>query len=148
MVGSHKRLDGRPAARGRLGHALERFWAVLQRCHLRGPLLVGSRRAGFTLLEAMIALTLSSVIVALVSSVFLTQNNYYRSVVQRTRVQDNLRVVMDLIASEVRGVAGGGVTVAESRRFVVRLPIAMGGVCHAQAGHGRVYMPGPGTGRS
>ncbi len=88
------------------------------------------------------ALTLSSVIVALVASVFLTQNNFYRTVVQRTRVQDNLRVVTDLIASEVRGVAGGGVTTAESRRFVVRLPIAMGGVCHDEITHGRVYMPG------
>ena len=88
------------------------------------------------------ALTLSSVIVALVSSVFLTQNNFYRFVVQRTRVQDNLRVVTDLIASEVRGVAGGGVTAAESRRFVVRLPIAMGGVCDSPVAEGRVYMPG------
>jgi len=89
-----------------------------------------------------VALTLSSVIVALVSSVFLTQNNFYRFVIQRTRVQDNLRVVTDLIASEVRGVAGGGVTTAESRRFVVRLPIGMAGVCRAEAGAGHVYMPG------
>ena len=59
-------------------------------------------------------------IVTLVSSVFLTQNNFYRTVVQRTRVQDNIRAMTDLIASEVRGVAGGGVTTAESRRFVVR----------------------------
>ena len=88
------------------------------------------------------ALSLSSVIVALVSSVFLTQNNFYRMVVQRTRVQENLRVVTDLIASEIRGVAGGGVTTAESRRFVVRLPIAMGGVCENLAASGRVYMPG------
>ncbi len=79
---------------------------------------------------------------ALVSSVFLTQNNFYRSVLQRTRVQDNLRIVTDLIASEVRGVAGGGVTLAESRRFVVRLPIAMAGVCRAEASGGHVYMPG------
>jgi len=104
--------------------------------------LVGSRKAGFTLLEAIVALALSSVIVTLVSSVFLTQNNFYRFVVQRTRVQDNLRVVTDLIASEIRGVAGGGVTTAESRNFVVHLPIAMGGVCHGQGQHGRVYMPG------
>jgi len=104
--------------------------------------LVGGRRAGFTLLEAIVALTLSSVIVTLVSSVFLTQNNFYRFVVQRTRVQDNLRVVTDLIASEVRGVAGGGVTTAESRRFVVHLPILMAGVCRDGSGHGHVYMPG------
>jgi hypothetical protein len=89
-----------------------------------------------------VALTLSSVLVALVASVFLTQNNFYRTVVQRTRVQENLRVVTDLIASEVRGVAGGGVTTAQSRRFVVRLPIAMGGVCFDELTHGRVYMPG------
>ena len=81
-------------------------------------------------------------IVTLVSSVFLTQNNFYRSVVQRTRVQDNLCAMTDLIASEVRGVAGGGVTTAESGRFVVHLPIAMAGVCRAGAGHGHVYMPG------
>ena len=90
----------------------------------------------------MIALTLSSVIVALVSSVFLTQNNFYRMVVQRTRVQDNLRIVTDLIASEVQGVAGGGVTLAQSRRFRVRLPIAMGGVCAPQGVNGVVYVPG------
>ena len=90
----------------------------------------------------MMALTLSSLIVALVSSVFLAQNDFYRSVLQRARVQDNLRVVTDLIASEVRGVASGGVITAESRRFVVRLPIVMGGVCHEQGNHGRVYMPG------
>ncbi|MCH8811054.1 MAG: prepilin-type N-terminal cleavage/methylation domain-containing protein [Gemmatimonadetes bacterium] len=121
---------------------MEWLGAVLQRFRFRGPLLVGGRRAGFTLLEAIVALTLSSVIVTLVSSVFLTQNNFYRTVVQRTRVQDNLRVVTDLIASEIRGVAGGGVTIAESGRLVVHLPIAMGGVCHRQNQHGRVHMPG------
>ena len=52
-------------------------------------------------------------------------------------------MVTDLIASEVRGVAGGGVTTAEGRRFVVHLPIAMGGVCDNQGvNFGRVYMPG------
>ena len=104
--------------------------------------MVAGHKAGFTLLEAIVALILSSIIVALVSSVFLTQNAFYRNVVQRARVQENLRVVTDLIASEVRGVAGGGVTTAESRRFVVRLPIAMGGVCDNQITDGRVYMPG------
>ena len=121
---------------------MEWLGAVLQRFRFRGPLLVGGRRAGFTLLEAIVALTLSSVIVTLVSSVFLTQNNFYRTVVQRTRVQDNLRVVTDLIASEIRGVAGGGVTIAESGRLVVHLPIAYAGVCRDGSGHGHVYMPG------
>ena len=91
----------------------------------------------------MVALTLSSVIVALVSSVFLSQNQFYRTVLQRSRVQDNLRVVTDFIGSEVRGVAGGGVTTAESRRLVVRLPILMGGVCEDSSPNSpRMYMPG------
>jgi hypothetical protein len=90
----------------------------------------------------MVALTLSAVIVALVSSVFLTQNNFYRMVVQRSRVQDNLRMVTDMISTEVRGVAGGGVTFADSRRFVVRLPMLMGGVCNPAGGSARMYMPG------
>ncbi len=142
LVSDRERLDSDPPARGGISHPLEWLGAVFQRFHVRGPLLVGRQKAGFTLLEAIVALTLSSVIVTLVSSVFLTQNNFYRSVVQRTRVQDNLRVATDFIASEVRGVAGGGVTTAESRRFVVHLPIAMGGVCHNEVAHGRVYMPG------
>ena len=81
-------------------------------------------------------------IVALVASVFLAQNDFYALVVERAQVQDNLRVVSDLIASEVRGTSAGGVTLAQSRDFVVRLPLAVGGVCHAEVSHGRVYMPG------
>ena len=105
--------------------------------------MVGSRNTGgFTLLEAMVALTLSTLIVSLVASVFLAQNDFYALVMERSKVQDNLRVVSDLIASEIRGVSWGGVTTAQSRRFVVRLPLAMGGVCHAQTNRGRVYMPG------
>ena len=142
MVHHGERLDGPHQAREGDRNPREWFRALLQRIHVRPPILVGARRAGFTLLEAILALTLSSVIVALVSSVFLAQNDFYRLVIQRTRVQDNLRAVTDLIASEIRGVSGGGVTTAESRQFIVRLPLAVGGVCHRQASHGRVYMPG------
>ena len=79
---------------------------------------------------------------ALVASVFWAQNDFYAMVVERAKVHDNLRVVSDLIASEIRGVSGGGVTTAQSRRFVIRLPLAVGGVCHGEVSHGRVYMPG------
>ena len=142
MVHHGERLDGPHQARQ--GDRNPRQWvrALLQRIHIRPPILVGARQAGFTLLEAILALTLSSAIVALVASVFLAQNDFYRLVVQRTRVQDNLRAVTDLIASEIRGVSGGGVTTAESGQFIIRLPLAVGGVCDPEAGGGRVYMPG------
>ena len=104
--------------------------------------MVASRNTGgFTFLEAILALTLSSLIVSLVASVFWAQNDFYALVVERAKVHDNLRVVSDLIASEIRGVSGGGVTTAQSRQFVVRLPLAMGGICDG-GGVARVYMPG------
>lgn len=90
----------------------------------------------------MVSLTISSVLIALVASVFLAQNDFYAMVVQRTRVQENLRVVTDLIASEVRGISAGGVTRADERSFVVRYPLAVGGVCAAEAAAGHVHMPG------
>ena len=104
----------------------QRIGPVLHGVDLRHPILVGSRNTrGFTFLEAILALTLSSLIVALVASVFWAQNDFYALVVERAKVHDNLRVVSDLIASEIRGVSGGGVTTAQSRQFVVRLPLAM-----------------------
>ncbi len=79
---------------------------------------------------------------ALVASVFWAQNDFYALVVERAKVHDNLRVVTDLIASEIRGVSGGGVATAQSRQFVIRLPLAVGGVCDPSLVHGHVYMPG------
>ena len=143
MVHHRERLDS--AHQARAGDRHPRKWsrARLQRIHLQRATLVGVRQAGFTLLEAILALTLSSVIVGLVSSVFLAQNDFYRLVVQRTRVQDNLRVVTDLIASEIRGASNGGVITAESRRFVVRLPLTVGGVCHGQGAAWASVYAGP-----
>ena len=117
--------------------------SVLRRVDVRHPVLVAPRRDdGFTFLEAILALTLSTLIVSLVASVLWAQNDFYALVVERAKVQDNLRVVSDLIASEIRGVSGGGVTTAQSRRFVVRLPLAVGGFCDGGTSVTRVYMPG------
>jgi len=89
-----------------------------------------------------VALTLSTLIVSLVASVFLAQNDFYSFVMGRSTVQDNLRVVSDLIASEIRGVSGGGVTTAQPNQFVIRLPLALGGICDPAVDSGRLYMPG------
>lgn len=76
--------------------------------------------------------------VGLVTSVFLVQNSFYASVAERTEVQDNLRSVTQLIASEARGVAPGGVLVADSTRFAFRVPMRIAGLC---AGGDRVFIP-------
>jgi type II secretory pathway component PulJ len=90
--------------------------------------LVG-RPAGFTLIEATVALTLSSVVVILVSTVFLVQNRYYQTQLARTQVHDAVRVMTETVASELRSVAKGGVKAAESDRIVVRSPVVLVAVC-------------------
>lgn len=73
-------------------------------------------------------------IVAMVTSVFLVQNSFYASVAERSEVQDNLRSVTQLIASEARAVAPGGVLVADSTRFAFRVPMRVVGVCDPKGG--------------
>jgi hypothetical protein len=82
----------------------------------------------------MVALTLSSVVVVLVSTVFLVQNRYYQTQLARTEAHDAARVMTETVASELRSVAKGGVKVAESDRLVVRSPIVLAVVCASGPG--------------
>ena len=77
----------------------------------------------------MVALTLSSVVVILVSTVFLVQNRYYQTQLARGEAHDAARVMTETVASEIRSVAKGGVKVADSDRLVVRSPIVLAAVC-------------------
>ena len=91
-------------------------------------------RSGFTLAEALIALSISSVLIILVGSVFLTQNNFYSHVLLRSQVQENARAVTELVASDVRSLAPGGIILADSTRLVVRAPMATALICGRQGG--------------
>ena len=77
---------------------------------------------------------LSSFVVALVSSTFLVQNNYYATQSQRTGAHDNARVATELIAREVRQIMDAGVVVAGPRTLVLRSPIVLGAVCSRSGG--------------
>lgn len=81
------------------------------------------------------ALTLTAIIVALVSTVFLVQNNFFSRQVARTAAQDNARSVTELIGSDVRSVTANGIVVADHRELVVHSPMALAGVC--------AQIPGP-----
>ena len=87
-------------------------------------------QGGFTLVETLIALVLSSLLVLLVSSTFLVQNNYYSVQTQRTRAHDNARVATELIASEVRSAMEDGIVVAGPRTLAVRSPMVLAVVCN------------------
>lgn len=91
--------------------------------------MVAGDRRGFTLVEALISLSISSVLVILVSTVFLVQNRYYSTQVQRAAVHDNTRVVTDIVAAELRSTMAGGVTLAENDSLTVRAPMVLAFVC-------------------
>ena len=93
-----------------------------------------SRRAGFTLVEAIVALTLSSVLVVLVGTVFLVQNQYYAVQLERSAAQDNARMATEMIASEIRSAMKGGVVTAANRHLVLRSPIVVAVVCGSGTG--------------
>lgn len=77
----------------------------------------------------MVALTLTSVIVVLVSTVFLVQNRFFSQQVQRAAAHDNARMVTELIAAEIRSVMVGGMVVASNKDMVLHSPMVLAAVC-------------------
>ncbi len=90
--------------------------------------LVGAR-TGFSLVEAIVALLLSSLIVVMVGGIFLAQNRSYMVQLGVTDAHHNARAVTELLSSELRSVMGGSVQLAESDQFTVRTPLVVAGVC-------------------
>ena len=90
--------------------------------------------AGFSLIELLIALLISTAIGALVFTVFAVQNRFYSATSASGRAQQTVRGAADLLATELRGVSRGAMQVAESDRFAARVPVAMGVVCSLPAG--------------
>lgn len=85
---------------------------------------------GFTLVETLIALVLSSFVIVLASHAFLVQNRFYSTQTLRTSAQDNVRAATELMAREIRTAMEGGVVVAGPRTLTVRSPIAVTIVCN------------------
>lgn len=101
---------------------------------------------GFTLVEALVAMTLSAVLITLVTSVFLAQNRLYQDVVTRSRVQESARSVAEMVASELRPATRGSVGLAESRRLTVRSPQVVGTICDKSGSSVHVFLPLEGEG--
>ncbi|MDT8368860.1 MAG: hypothetical protein RQ745_06605 [Longimicrobiales bacterium] len=92
-------------------------------------------RAGFTLIEAILAVTLGTVIVLMASGVFLVQSDFYDFLVRQSRVQDDARSVMAFIREIVPTIPRGGVVVAQADRFVVRRPQTLAVGCANPGGN-------------
>ena len=82
----------------------------------------------------MIALTLSSVVIILVSKTFLVQNQYYSTQIQATAAHDNARAATELVASELRSVMRSGITIAGARTLTIRTPMTMVVACYTGGG--------------
>lgn len=72
---------------------------------------------------------LSTLVIMLVTSVFLVQNEFYSDAVKRSFLQENVRSAILVVSTELRGVAAGGIVEAEPDSVVYRVPLVVGGVC-------------------
>lgn len=104
---------------------------------MAGPPL--SRRMGFSLVEALVAITISTLVVFMAANVFLVQNDYYGFLIQRARVQENARAFLDVVEREVGSIVGGGLLVAEPRRMVIRVPQSLAAVCALSGSNTHVH---------
>lgn len=85
--------------------------------------------AGFSLIEAVVAITISTVVVFMAASVFLVQNDFYGFLLQRSRTQENARGFLEVVEREVGSLVVGGLVTADSTRMVLRAPQTLGAVC-------------------
>ncbi|NNM07139.1 MAG: hypothetical protein HKO65_18750 [Gemmatimonadetes bacterium] len=99
-------------------------WAESAR---REPERIGIQ--GFTLLEALVAMVLSTVIVSLVTSTFLAQNRFYTDAMNRAGIQESVRGAMSRASSDLHAVFRGGIVSGDPTSVVFRLPILVAGVC-------------------
>lgn len=84
---------------------------------------------GFSLVELMVALVVSGILVGVVFQFLLGQGQVARYQTAREEVQQNARVALDLISSDLRAVGPQGIVAATSEKLVFRTPRAWGLVC-------------------
>lgn len=101
-----------------------------------------SARAGFTLIETIVAMLLSSIVVVLVSTTFLVQNRYYSNQTLHVGAHDNARAATERMAREVRDATDEGFVVAGARTLSVRSPIALAVVCERNGNEVDVHVEG------
>jgi len=100
-----------------------------------------SGRLGFTLLEALVAMLISTLLVSMVASIFLVQNEFYADAVKKTTLHEGVRSAVALVSSELRGIPGGGIVVAEADSVTFRIPLVVGGVCGKSGSETFIYFP-------
>ncbi|HSJ26100.1 MAG TPA: prepilin-type N-terminal cleavage/methylation domain-containing protein [Longimicrobiales bacterium] len=100
-------------------------------------------RGGFTLVEVMVALAITSIIGAAVTSVFITQTRFYDRQEKVSDARSISRGAMNILTSELRMVERtGGVEFASPTKLTVYVPFALGISCGGSGTSLRVrYVP-------
>lgn len=88
-------------------------------------------RAGFTVVELLIALVIGGIIATAVYQVLRSQTQFARFQGAREEVQQNSRAATELIGGELRGVAVQGILAAEAASLTIQVPRLWGQVCAA-----------------
>lgn len=96
-------------------------------------------RSGTSLLEALIALTLSGIISAAVVALFAPTNRLSEHVATTGAVQGSARSAVGTFASALRHATRGGIRLATGDSVVFRAPLAMGVFCANSDGHLTAY---------
>ncbi|MEX2572144.1 MAG: prepilin-type N-terminal cleavage/methylation domain-containing protein [Gemmatimonadota bacterium] len=116
-----------------------------------------ANRAGFTLVELLVALVLGGIITSVLFQLIAGQGRFVERQSAREEVQQNTRASLDLIGSELRTVpGGGGLVLATDNAITVRAVRVWGVVCDLPGGNaidvaiptvpGATYSTNSGTG--
>jgi prepilin-type N-terminal cleavage/methylation domain-containing protein len=98
-------------------------------------------RAGFTLAEVLVALTLTAVIGAIATGAFMSQSQFFDHQEKVGAARNVSRSAINVLTSEMRMVErSGGVVAASNAAITLRVPYALGLYCDApSAGVARIY---------
>jgi prepilin-type N-terminal cleavage/methylation domain-containing protein len=87
------------------------------------------RRAGFTLVELMVALVISGLLMAVVFQMLSGQSRLVAVQSGKEEAQQNVRGALEVISSELRGAMPGAILDARDQSFTFMQPRAWGVVC-------------------
>lgn len=98
-------------------------------------------KRGFTLVELMVALVIAGILVAIIFQFLVGQVRFSRLQTAREEVQQNARIAVDVISSDLRAVGRQGIVAAGSDAIAFRTPRAWGLVCGYSGGSLAVIFP-------
>ena len=100
-----------------------------------------TRRAGFSLVELVIAMTLTTVIGAAVTGLFVSQTQFFSEQQEVGEARSVARAANNVMLSELRMVeTGGGVVAAAADSITVRSPYGVGVICGTSGFQSLVYL--------